>query len=367
MKILHIVRQFYPMIGGLENYVFHLASSQRSKGHEVTVLTLNRNFMTNEYLPESEVLPSGISVIRVPFFLSKKYPIALKSFKYLKAHDLINVHAVDFFSDFISLTSLFHRKKCILVTHGGFFHTSWGSVLKRIFFNTITRFSVRNYDKIIACSVNDIQVFNKITKNIQLIDNGVNIYPYLKRPKNPVKDQILYVGRIDTHKRVDLLIELIAKIKERGKLIHLNIVGPDWKGLQKDLEFLAQSKEISDLVHFKGSVSDEELIGLYSESAVFVSASEYEGFGLSAVEAMSSGTLCVLNRISSFEKLLENKSFGRIVDFHNIDQTSKEVLSFLDITEEKYTEFSDAAREYSKNFGWEGVSAQFEEVYKSIQ
>ena len=111
MKILHIVKQFNPMIGGLENYVSNLAEQQIKNGHVVTVLTLNRSFVTNEKLSKFERLDNGVEIHRIPFFFSKKYAIALKAYTYLKDHDIIHVHAVDFFADYISLTKSFIRRK----------------------------------------------------------------------------------------------------------------------------------------------------------------------------------------------------------------------------------------------------------------
>ena len=68
MKILHITRQFYPLIGGMENYVLNLAEQQIKNGHSVTVLTLNRSFVNNEKLSNYEKLDNGIEIYRIPFF-----------------------------------------------------------------------------------------------------------------------------------------------------------------------------------------------------------------------------------------------------------------------------------------------------------
>ena len=44
MKILHVVRQYEPAVGGLESYVRAMAQHQKALGHEIVVLTLNRIF-----------------------------------------------------------------------------------------------------------------------------------------------------------------------------------------------------------------------------------------------------------------------------------------------------------------------------------
>jgi alpha-1,3-mannosyltransferase len=78
MRIVHIVRQFHPAIGGLEGVVEALATAQVRKGHTVRVVTLDRIFNTPkaERLPRLERL-NGIEIVRVPYFGSQRYPIAL--------------------------------------------------------------------------------------------------------------------------------------------------------------------------------------------------------------------------------------------------------------------------------------------------
>ena len=296
MGILHIVRQFYPLIGGLENYVYNLAKEQAKQGIRVKVLTLNRSFADNQYLPEREML-GRIEIIRIPFWGSSRYPIALSVLKHCENFDIVHVHAVDFFADFLSLTKILHNQKLILTTHGGFFHTAKSSRLKKIYFQTITRFSLKNYSNIIACSTNDYDLFSKISDNVKLVPNGVDISRYLNIPKKIEKGTLVTVGRIDSHKGIDKLIHVIARFKEKGVLLKLEVIGPDSRNILPMLKNLAHQLNVEDRVDFKGKVSDNELTIAYSKAHFFVSASEYEGFGIVAVEALASGKLCILNNI----------------------------------------------------------------------
>lgn len=366
LKVLHVVRQFYPVIGGLENYVLNLAVNQISQGYSVRVITLNRDFPYNKILKPYEVHPSGIEIIRIPFFFSKKYPLAFKVLKYLKGYDIINVHAVDFFSDFLALTKVFHRKKIVLITHGGFFHTNRGLMFKKFYFHTITRLFIRFYNAVIGCSENDIKLFRKITPKITLVHNGVNIQPYLNTAKTYKRNDLLYVGRLDTHKGVDKLIKLVALLREKGFPVNLIIAGPDSGKLRPSLEKLADDLKIAENVTFKGPVSDNELIELYSGAFLFLSASGYEGFGISAVEAMASGTLCGLNNIESFRFLLSGKVFGVLCDFNDLEGTASGLRGLLEISSEDYNKLSQEAREFAKNFSWENTSDKINEIYDRV-
>jgi len=59
MRILHIVRQFYPCIGGIENFVLCLAEEQIKAGHQVTVVTLNKSFK----MEKEDNLYSGLKIL----------------------------------------------------------------------------------------------------------------------------------------------------------------------------------------------------------------------------------------------------------------------------------------------------------------
>jgi len=153
-----------------------LACAQLAHGHEVRVVTLDRLFNANtqERLASSETV-RGIDVIRIPYRGSTRYPIAPSVLGFIKSADIVHVHAIDFFFDYLAWTKPFHRKPIIASTHGAFFHTSFAQVLKRIYFNVITRLSAAWYDGIVAVSSADQDLFSKINSNVVCIENGVNI------------------------------------------------------------------------------------------------------------------------------------------------------------------------------------------------
>ena len=103
MFIVHVVRQFHPGVGGLENVVYELASAQVSAGHRVRVVTLNRlfNAANRQRLPATETF-EGIEIVRIPYFGSSRYPIAPSVLRHIRSADLVHVHAIDFFFDYLA-------------------------------------------------------------------------------------------------------------------------------------------------------------------------------------------------------------------------------------------------------------------------
>lgn len=128
------------------------------------------------------------------------------------------------------------------------------------------------------------------------------------------KRAILYVGRIEPLKGLDILIKAVSMLHDaaNAKLI---IVGG---GLEDDAEMerlknLASELDIINMVSFTGAVSQERLPTYYSAADVFVLPSWYESFGLVALEAMSCGTPVVVSRVGGLRTFVENGKTGYLV------------------------------------------------------
>ncbi|MDJ0930995.1 hypothetical protein [Breoghania sp.] len=99
LEIVHVVRQYAPGIGGLEEFVSELAAHQRKTFRRVRVMTCDHIFSAPEtVLPAHETI-DGIEVERLPYFGSHRYPVALGLWRAIASADIIHVHAVDFAFD----------------------------------------------------------------------------------------------------------------------------------------------------------------------------------------------------------------------------------------------------------------------------
>ena len=139
MKIVHVSRQYHPGIGGLENFTRNLCEEQVRAGHDVRMVTLNRIFDGDgAELPARETM-GGVEIVRLPFRGGRCYPIAPSVLRHVQDCDLIHVHAMDFFVDFLAFTRFLHKKPMVLSTHGGFFHTNYAQRLKQVYRNAHPR------------------------------------------------------------------------------------------------------------------------------------------------------------------------------------------------------------------------------------
>src|SRR5439155_12563194 len=127
--------------------------AQVAAGHRVRVVTLDRLFKSTRKatLPARDAI-AGAEIVRIPFIGSSRYPIAPSVIKFVRGADVVHVHGVDFFFDYLAWTKPLHRRRLVASTHGGFFHTQYAARLKQFYFFTMTRLSLRWYDGIAAVS-----------------------------------------------------------------------------------------------------------------------------------------------------------------------------------------------------------------------
>ncbi|MFT5759999.1 MAG: alpha-1,3-mannosyltransferase [Alteromonadaceae bacterium] len=363
MKILHVVRQFLPSIGGLEDVVYNLTTEQVKIGHEVEVYTLNSDFQSDVKLLDEEVI-NGIYIKRFSWLGSKRYSLCRLPLSSLNSFDIIHVHAVDFFVEYLSFLKRLRvlKPKLILTTHGGFFHTNKNAMLKNIFFKYITPFSLSQFYAVTCCSINDYKLFKHLNKNVSLIENGVGFRKLgdikLVNRELLTEHVFIYFGRFSDNKRLPFLIELFASLKRTD--IKLLIIGRSKTGNVGVIEN-AMKKFNSNNVKLILDKSDEQILEYIENARYTVSASEYEGFGLSVIELMSYGLVPLLSS--------NPPSFNRFISEAKCGETfNANIISFNSAIENLCENWSEQmavkAGNYSRGFSWDSISEKYLDVYQ---
>ncbi|MGO4111870.1 glycosyltransferase family 4 protein [Rhizobium ruizarguesonis] len=364
--IVHVVRQFLPNRGGLEDVVANLARQTVRRGYRVRVVTLDSLFTAPEdKLPPREDI-DGIEVVRIPWSGTSRYPLAPQVFRHLADAHLVHVHAIDFFFDALAWGRLLHGRPMIVTTHGGFFHTRKYATIKKIWFQTLTRASAMAYRRVVCCSASDLRQFSEIVPDSLLIENGADIGKFADTASRRAKRRIVTIGRFSVNKRLDHLLDAMAMLKTRDPEWHLDIVGAESDLNRADVEGAIESRHLSGRVTLHVSPENDTIRRIIAEASIFASASEYEGFGLVALEAMSAGLLPVLNANDAFTTLAARHPVLMLADFTNPEsaatglETAYEHLSRQPDTVR--AELLDAARGYS----WDIVAGRYIDLYRSL-
>ena len=373
-RVTHVVRQYLPSIGGMEEVVRNIALHQLNTGHKgIRVITLNRLFRTakqseSENLPAREII-DGIEVVRLPYYGSSRYPICPGILRELGDADVIHVHGVDFFYDFLAATQWIHKRPLVLSTHGGFFHTAFASTAKNIFFKTVTRFSSKAYAKVIATSANDGELFSKIMSKPKLgvIENGVDVVKFANQASKELQPTLIYFGRWSVNKGLLESLDMFAALHKQNSNWRLIIAGREYDHSVSELQQRVSELGLEQSVQLVPNPSDETLRQLIQQSSYFLCLSRHEGFGIAPIEAMSAGLTPVLSDIPPFRTLIEKSGLGVLVDDRSNAQPAIEKLIALHQEgNDAFEERRAAAIEFAQQYAWRQVADNYLDVYAQL-
>lgn len=367
MKIVHLAHHFSPCLGGIESFTLDLCRQLVKRGHTVRVVCLDRCPHSGRRLPASSRV-EGIEIRRVPFVDFRFYKFAPAAIKWVGGFDVVHVQNIGFLSDAALLTKPLHRKPVVINTHGGFLHTKKLSLIKALYLRLWMPLVLKLADITIADSRHDFALFSRAAKNLRLVENGVELEKFLQLKRRAERGSFVFVGRLSENKRVDRLLRAFSFLKKgaAGRAeFRLLVVGEDFHNIMGRLKAQAGEMGIAREVQFTGRISGKELLDALSRAEFFVSASEYEGFGISAIEAMASGVIPVLNSIPTFREFVKQGENGFIVDFSKPELAAAEIAEITRMAGREKSRISQNARESAKRFDWKKRAGDFEKVYES--
>ena len=186
------------------------------------------------------------------------------------------------------------RRKPLLAT----WHEVWGPAAWRDYLKwlgwlgwLVESLSFRMPDHVFAVSAQTsarLHEFIGKRASVTTVPNGIDTEVIAGVLASPLKVDIVTVGRLIEHKRVHVLLDVIATLHARGVDATCRIIGdgPERLALQQQ----ARTLGIDSAVEFLTDVSEQkELYSLIKSARLFVSLSAREGFGIAALEAIACG------------------------------------------------------------------------------
>ncbi len=374
MRVAHVVRQYVPSVGGMEEVVRNLVQHLHAETkYEPYVVTLDRVFrQPGMLLPRHETL-DNVPVNRLSYRGSERYPFCPQVLKSLRQADLVHVHGIDFFFDFLALTRPLHKRPMLVSTHGGFFHTNFAKRLKRHYFNSVTRVALQAYGRVIATSENDGEIFSQITdkRRLRVIENGVDIHKFEGAASQTLRPTLIYFGRWSINKGILEALNLLFALRAQQ---------PDtpWEmiiaGREYDLTsnvILAHAAKLGMLAHVTvfAEPSNDDLRALISKASYFVCLSRHEGFGIAPIEAMSAALVPLLSDIPPFRRLVQTTQVGLILEGGDAAGQAQQIGRFhagLVAETVSSTTRLQATQHAAKSYSWKTVAAQYVNQYDQV-
>lgn len=333
MRIAYLTQSYPPMISGAALVVQRQAQGMAKAGHEVVVICASDE--DKSYKSRSD----DVVVIRLR---SLRNPLRVKQRFGIWSPAMLATHLEAFhpqiahFHDPLPLAGLSATRRLtsppvnVLTIHQlpwfvSLYLPSLRRPVESVFWEYGTRLT-KSFDEVITPSETVADMVSVHTKRRPfVISNGIDLERFNPIPKFEGEGDalrrkyqldadlpvILYVGRVDTDKQVDLLVQAVTQTLRSVKA-QLLIIG-DGRRLERIIE-LTKKLGIHHLCHFPGFISpDGDLPGLYRLGSVFCTASVIEIQSSVVLEAAASGLPIVAFQASSMPELISDGESGYLV------------------------------------------------------
>lgn len=392
MKILQVIPYFAWEYGGPVKFVHDLSKELAELGHEVTICTTDVG-VKNHLEKRNKLKIDGVNVIYFKCFsntlgnnlklhFSRQMRVFFKN--NLDKFDIVHLH------EFRSVSNIYlqhYAKKYetpyIIQPHGSLpliigNQTQGRTFSKRIFDIFFTKKILSNASKVVALNQNEFKIYKDIgftEDRIDLIPNGIDLKEYGTLPgKKRFKEKygimpdekiILYLGRLDKIKGIDLLIESFYELLHTFTNVKLVIVGPD-HGIMDSLKSKVISLRIKEgTVIFTGPLYGKDKLEAYTSSDIYVLPSIYETFPTTLLEACACGKPVIVTEGCNIAEIIIDNCCGFVVKYDKM-ALKNAILTLL--TEQKLIEkLGDNGKKFVvNNCVWNKIVYKFENIYKSI-
>lgn len=232
-------------------------------------------------------------------------------------------------------------------------------------------------DRIICASDGEkemlVQTYGAAPPQVSVVPCGVDTLRFRPMKKGRVRCKlgmpedepvVLYVGRIEPLKGIDVLVRAAAQTDSPFRLL---IVGGDGKDAarKEELTELASEVGVAERLTFLDAVPHRDLPLYYNAADICVVPSYYESFGLVAVEAMACGTPVIASRVGGLKETVLDGRTGYLVPWR-CPEPFAERLELLLSNEVLRRSMGREARLAAERFRWSEVAARVEDVYHDL-
>ena len=359
MRILHVYKDSYPVLGGIENHIKVLAEAQVAAGRQVVVLVCGPGRRTQvETLNGVRITKAGRLATVASMPLSLAQPLALRRMK----PDVVHIHSPYPLGE---MTNWFwgRGRATVMTYHSDVVRQRgwlrlYAPVLRRV---------LEAVDRIIVDSQPYIDTstwLQPVRHKCVAVPIGVDAQRFVPSPRTPLdKPTVLFVGRLRYYKGLDTLLQAMASTPETQLLVVGD--GP----MRGVWEALAQELGLSDQVCFAGDVDDADLPRWYQKADIFVlpSNSRAEAYGIVLLEAMASGLPCITTELGTGSSWIVQDGVSGTVVPPQDSSSLAEAIAVLLADPALRQSMGRAGRErVERHFSVERMTQGVEDVYQKV-
>ncbi|WP_315789087.1 glycosyltransferase [Fischerella sp. JS2] len=383
MRILFFTPYIGFNYGGIPKAVEELASAIGKLDASVDVVTTDANNLEKISVPLKKWIDKkNYRIIYFPCWNRQDFVISIPLIIWLCQHiheyDIVHCHTV--FAPIVLIVDWMCQYRHIpyVVTPHGMLEPwalSYKARKKQIYYNLLEKAALQNANAIhVIASLEASNVRSLGFQQIVNVPNGIHRqeFEYLPEPEIfyqqfPItrnKSLILFLGRIDPKKGLDLLAPAFAKVHDKFPQTHLVVAGPDNIGFMTTVQRYFRQAQCLDAVSFTGMLTGNLKSAALAAANLYVAPSYSEGFSMSVLEGMASGLPCVITNGCNFpEAAIAQAAY--VVDI-NSDAIADALIHCLSHPQQAKA-MGDRAREFIfQNYTWDRSAEKLVQVYQAI-
>lgn len=370
LKIAFVSDAIYPYNkGGKEKRIYELSTRLAKTGYDVNIYCMKWWKEQSNHRLENGVHLHAISKY-YPLYSGKRRSItqallfACACLKLIKED--FDIIEVDHMPHFVLFST-----KIVTLIKGKKLYATWNEVWGRDYWKKylgklgtiayiIEWVSARMPDKIISVSKHTkdkLEQDLKVKKDILVIPNGINLKEIQKVQPAKEKSDIIFAGRLLSHKNIDVLIKSVAILKKEFPKIKTLIIGEGPE--KKQLENLVKKLNLETNINFLGFFQNHhDLYSYIKASKLFIFPSTREGFGIVALEANTCGVpvITVDHKDNATKDLISNGINGSIVKL-SASEISNKASDYL------HKKNKPNYKKFINQYDWETISKNLESFY----
>lgn len=380
MKIAFVYDVIYPYVkGGAERRYYELARRLNGE-HEIhlwgmkfwdgpDVIRTEQGITLHGVCPPKELYVDGRRSISQAVYYSLRLfrPLLKVDF------DLVVCSNIPFFPVFTCKIYALLKRKPLLVTWHEYWGNYWYQYLeswpKGFVAKTIEWLAARLPDRIVAVSehTKTALVGHGVSPDeIEVVHNGINLAEIQSVSISAKKSDVIFVGRLIKEKNVDLLLQVIKRLKQRLPGIKCLIIGD---GPERErLEQLNCQLGLEENIEFLGALDNHADVYSYMKaSKIFVLLSEREGFGIVVPEANACGLPVVVaqTKHSAAYSLVSEGRSGFVVSLKLLEKIEDRLYHLLSENATR-VKIAQMATNWAQQFDWSVSTQQTEQLYHQL-
>ena len=387
MKVLHVIPIISNRYGGPAAVCNELTRELVRQGIEVTILTTCLDYPSG-LLNVTPDVPIEMDGVKIYYFSVQFRPFVMSMqmcsflWREIQAFDLLHIHGVYRFPQIFSAWCA--RKNSIpymVRPHGSLdpyiFYQKRNKFLKRIYEFLFAMPMLRKATAIHFTTTEEQRLtdFLNISDHGIVVPNGVELSRYNMLPRfgsfrekwgiKSDESVILFLGRINFKKGLDLLIPAFAKIIEKKIKIKLIIAGPDNDYYKKKVQQWINRADVNNDVIFTNMLHGNDVLSAYVDADLFVLPSYSENFGIAVVEAMACGCPVVISNHVNIWQEVDMANAG-LVTRCNVNELFDAMQILLSNRQLRHDMGLAGKMLVQKKYSWEKIASELTKHYNSL-